>query len=124
MALSSKKILLVDDSSFSRSVLKRILGDGYQYLEATNGLAGIEMFMLERPVLVILDLTMPDMNGMEVLEKIRQVDSSAHILVGSADIQSLTQQEVLSKGASGFIAKPFNPAQLQPLVQALLGSEV
>lgn len=120
METGLKKILLVDDSNFSRNLLKRSLGNQYQILEAGSGLTGIEIFVNERPDLVILDITMPDMNGVEVLEKMRQIDQNARILIGSADVQSFTQNQVMAMGASGYLPKPFSGELIRSVVQALL----
>ena len=122
MNTCAKTILLIDDSNFSRNFLKHALGNDYQFLEAANGLAGIELFANEKPDLVILDLTMPEMNGLEVLEKLRQLNQNARVIIGTADVQEFTFQQVMAAGAAGFIRKPFTPQQVQPIIQSLLGA--
>ncbi len=117
------KILLVDDSAFSRITLKRILGEKYQIIEAANGEDGLRQFEHERPDLVVLDLTMPGMNGLEVLEKIKQLDPLARIVIGTADIQDYNRQKATELGAVGFISKPFQSETLLIMVEQALQSE-
>ncbi|MEJ5199982.1 MAG: response regulator [Anaerolineae bacterium] len=102
------KILIIDDSALSRRLLRRIVESaGHQAIEAIDGVAGLEAYFLERPDLVLLDLTMPGMYGLDVLKKLRELDPTARVLVASADIQSFTQELALQAGAMGFITKPF-----------------
>lgn len=82
------------------------------------------MYLTEKPDLVILDLTMPDMNGFEVLEKLQQIDPKVQVVIGSADVQDFTQPEVLTNGATAFITKPFTPEVVQPLIRSLLEGSV
>jgi len=120
MNLSAIKILLIDDSTFSRNLLKRTLGDKYQYLEAADGMMGIDLFTVAKPDLIFLDLTMPGVSGMEVLQTLQKIDQNARVIIASANVQSLTHQEVMAMGASGFVPKPFTPESVQPIVQLLL----
>lgn len=102
------KILIIDDSALSRRLLRRIVESaGHQAIEAIDGVSGLEAYFLERPDLVLLDLTMPGMYGLDVLKKLRELDPAARVLVASADIQSFTQELALQAGAAGFITKPF-----------------
>jgi two-component system, chemotaxis family, chemotaxis protein CheY len=102
------KILIIDDSALSRRMLRTILeGGGHTVVEAGDGLSGLEQFSIERPDLTFLDLTMPGMNGFEVLEKLRQVDPGARVVVASADIQQSSREMTKTGGAKGFINKPY-----------------
>lgn len=115
-------ILIVDDSSFSRRTLKRILEPaGYIVLEASDGASALERYFLERPDLVLLDLNMGDMHGLEVLEKLRELDPAAAVVAASADIQSSTRELTKSAGARGFIAKPFVAEHVLRAVHMALG---
>jgi len=101
------KIMIIDDSGLSRKMMRAILeGAGYKVLEAADGMSGIELYFLEEPDLVTLDLTMKGMHGLEVLEKLLAMDPKAKVLVASADIQSSTQELALNGGAVGFLTKP------------------
>lgn len=104
----SPKILIVDDSALSRRTLRRILESaGYEVVEAGDGMAALELYFLEKPALVLLDLVMKGMYGLEVLLKLREMDHDVRVVVASADIQSSTRKLVDEAGALGFINKPF-----------------
>jgi two-component system chemotaxis response regulator CheY len=102
------KILVVDDSGMSRRTLRKILEPaGHQVIEAEDGITALENYYLHKPDVVLLDLTMTGMYGIDVLEKLREMDAGARVIVASADIQSSTGKLVEEAGASGFITKPF-----------------
>lgn len=102
------KILVVDDSAMSRRSLKRVLeSDGYAVVEAADGISALETYHLERPDLVMLDMLMHGMYGLDVLSKLREIDSSARVVVVTADIQNSTKALALEGGAMGFVTKPF-----------------
>jgi two-component system chemotaxis response regulator CheY len=115
------KILIVDDSSLSRRTLRRILESAeYDVVEADDGMAALEVYFLEKPGLVLLDLVMKGMYGLDVLVKLREMDQQARVVVASADIQSSTRKMVDEAGALGFINKPFVPEQVIAAVEAAL----
>ena len=104
----NQKVLIVDDSALSRRTLRRILESaGYEVVEAGDGMAALEVYFLEKPDLVLLDLVMKGMYGLDVLVKLREMDQQARVVVASADIQSSTRKMVDEAGALGFIHKPF-----------------
>jgi two-component system, chemotaxis family, chemotaxis protein CheY len=115
------KILVVDDSSLSRRILRRILESaGHQINEAEDGLSALEQYGLDRPDLVLLDLTMTGMHGLDVLCKLREQDKQANVIVATADIQSSSRHLAEAGGARGFLAKPFSPEQVLSTVNAAL----
>jgi two-component system chemotaxis response regulator CheY len=115
------KLLIVDDSALSRRMLRRILErGGHQVIEADEGLSALEGYYLERPDAVLLDLTMNGMHGLDVLEKLRQADSRAAVIIATADIQSSTQAMAREAGACGFISKPFAPDEVLRTVESVL----
>ena len=117
----SGKILIVDDSALSRRTLRRILESaGYEVVEADDGMAALELYFLEKPALVLLDLVMKGMYGLDVLVKLREMDQEARVVVASADIQSSTRKMVDEAGALGFINKPFVSEQVIAGVEAAL----
>ena len=117
----SGKILIVDDSALSRRTLRRILETaGYEVMEADDGMTALEVYFLEKPGLVLLDLVMKGMYGLDVLVKLREMDQEARVVVASADIQSSTRKMVDEAGALGFINKPFVSEQVVAAVKAAL----
>ena len=117
----SGKILIVDDSALSRRTLRRILESaGYEVVEADDGMAALEMYFLEKPGMVLLDLVMKGMYGLDVLVKLREMDQEARVVVASADIQSSTRKMVDEAGALGFVNKPFVSEQVVAAVKAAL----
>ena len=117
----SPKILIVDDSALSRRTLRRILETaGYEVAEANDGMTALELYFLEKPRLVLLDLVMKGMYGLDVLVKLREMDPTAQVVVASADIQSSTRKMVDEAGALAFINKPFISEQVIAAVKAAL----
>ena len=115
------KILIVDDSALSRRTLRRILETaGYEVVEADDGMTALEVYFLEKPRLVLLDLVMKGMYGIDVLVKLREMDQQVRVVVASADIQSSTRKMVDEAGALGFIHKPFIPEQVVAAVETAL----
>ena len=118
----TQKILIVDDSALSRRTLRRICETaGYEVVEANDGMTALEVYFLEKPTLVLLDLVMKGMYGLDVLVKLREMDPKALVVVASADIQSSTRQMVDEAGALSFINKPFISEQVIAAVEAALG---
>src|ERR1044072_8974973 len=121
----SQKILIVDDSALSRRTLRRILETaGYEVVEANDGMTALELYFLEKPSLVLLDLVMKGMYGLDVLVKLREMDPNALVVVASADIQSSTRKLVDEAGAQAFINKPFLSEQVITTVEAALAEGV
>ncbi len=117
----TQKILIVDDSALSRRTLRRILESaGHEVVEADDGMTALEMYFLEKPSLVLLDLVMKGMYGLDVLVKLREMDPNALVVVASADIQSSTRKLVDEAGALAFINKPFISEQVTGAVEAAL----
>jgi two-component system chemotaxis response regulator CheY len=115
------KILVVDDSGLSRRTLRRILeAKGHVINEAEDGDSALEQYFLDKPDLVLLDLVMKGMYGIDVLNKLREMDKDARVIVASADIQSSTHSMVREAGAYGFITKPFLPDTVTEAVDAAL----
>ena len=117
----SGKVLLVDDSGLARRSTRRVLEQaGYIVVEAEDGLSALERFALEKPDLVLLDLVMAGMYGLDVLAKLREMDPDARVVVMSADVQTSSRDMVQSAGASGFLNKPAAPAAVIDMVERVL----
>lgn len=119
----SATVLLVDDSGLARRGTRRILESaGYKVIEAEDGLSALEQFALQRPSVVLLDLVMKGMYGLDVLTKLRELDPNAKVIIVSADVQTSSQDLVREAGAVGFLTKPVDAAQvLDQVSKALTG---
>ncbi len=117
-------ILVTDDSGFQRTIITSILkNEGYDVIQAKNGREGLEMTGSQRPDLVILDILMPDMNGIEVLQEIRTNYPGIPVIMSTADIQKTTHEECMEKGAVAFLTKPINKAVLLDAVSKALSRD-
>lgn len=105
-----KNVLIVDDAAFMRMKLKDILEkNGYTVVgEAQNGAEAVQLFQEVHPDLVTMDITMPEMNGIEALKKIKEIDSSAKVVMCSAMGQQGMVMDAIRSGAVDFIVKPFD----------------
>ena len=114
-------IMVVDDSTFARRVHRRILESaGHRVVEASTGLGALETYALERPHLVLLDLSMEDLGGVEVLRKLREIEPTVCVVVISADVQRSTEQMVREGGAIQFLGKPVSEDGLLRTVSSVL----
>ena len=119
-----KKILIVDDSAMSRRMMRRIVESaGFEVVEAEEGPEALEKYYLDKPVAVFLDLTMRDMYGLEVLEKLRQMDPNARVIIASADIQDMTRDSVTQAGADAFINKPLTSEKVLGALNEVIAKE-
>lgn len=117
------KILIVDDSGLSRRISRRILeAAGHEVDDAADGFSALERYALERPDLVLLDVTMSEMNGLEVLQKLKAMDPSACVVMATADVQSSTRTLAQSSGALGFVYKPLSAESVLPVVSEALAA--
>ena len=117
-------IMIVDDSNYTRRTHRRIVESGGHVVhEAATGMAAIEAFFVHRPDLVLLDLTMEDMGGLEVLEKLRALDAGARVIVVTADVQRSTAKLVAESGAVRFLGKPVSAEGLLGAVREVLAGE-
>ncbi len=117
----SAKILLVDDSALARRSVRQMLeGAGYEVAEAEDGLIALERYFLEKPDLVILDLVMNGMMGLDVLQKLHEMDPKVLAIVVSADIQHSSREMAEAGGARDFLNKPVDRASLLSAVSRAL----
>ena len=103
-------VFIIDDNEMTRSVLRMIIqGDAYDVVgDAANGKSGLERVLKLSPDVVCLDVLMPDSDGLEVLEQIKQALPQTIVLMVTASNDRATVQTALQRGANGFIVKPFN----------------
>lgn len=117
----ANRVLIVDDAPMVRSIIKRSLTKAdYDVVgEAGDGLEAVELFNQLKPDFVILDLTLPGLHGLEVLEKIRETDAEVKILVVSSLDQDALESDLFQSGASGFLWKPFDTGSIVKSLQRI-----
>jgi two-component system chemotaxis response regulator CheY len=116
-------ILIVDDDAFVRSVLRDVLeGRGHALLEAEDGREALDVLGERSPQLVLLDLFMPRLSGMEALAMMRERWPSARVLVISSLESERLVAEALEAGAAGYITKPFHPLEITSAVDRALAN--
>ena len=118
------KILTVDDAAFMRNIIKSTLGRaGYtEIFEAADGFQAIEKYMQIQPDLVLLDITMPNLDGLEALRAIRTANPNANVVMCTAMGQEFMVLDAMKYGARDFIVKPFKADRLIRTVTAIIGA--
>jgi two-component system chemotaxis response regulator CheY len=116
------RILVVDDAAFMRMRCTKLLEDnGYETVEAGTGIEAVKIYQDQRPDGVLMDITMPDMDGIETLKKLIEIDSSAKIAMVTAMGQQSMVIEALKSGARDFVVKPFNAERVLAAVKKITG---
>lgn len=117
------KILVVDDAAFMRLRTAKVLTEaGHTVIEAENGLRAVEVYGLERPDVVLMDVTMPELDGLSALVEIRRRDPTAKVAMLTAMGQQSIVIEAIKAGARDFVVKPFEPERVLGAVEKLLAS--
>ncbi len=116
------KLLIVDDSMVVRGAIEKIARrpEITDIVTAENGLKAVEAFEQHRPSLVTMDLTMPELDGLDCISRIRQIDPQASILVISAINSHDTAMAAVERGACGFLTKPFTTSELNDAIGELI----
>ena len=119
----AKNILICDDAAFMRMMIKDILTkNGYNVAgEAENGAKAVEKFNELKPDLVLMDITMPEVDGIQALKNIKAADSGAMVIMCSAMGQQAMVIEAIQGGAKDFIVKPFQPDRVLEAVKKVVG---
>jgi two-component system chemotaxis response regulator CheY len=103
------KILVVDDAEFLRvRITKMLVGEGYEVNEAENGAKALELYQQIKPDVVLMDITMPEMDGLTALKSIKAIDSNARIIMLTALGQESVVMEAVKAGAKDFVVKPYD----------------
>ncbi|MBF0410629.1 MAG: response regulator [Candidatus Riflebacteria bacterium] len=117
-----KTVLIVDDAAFMRMMIRDILSkNGYEVLgEAQTGKEAVELYKKLKPDLVTMDITMPEMNGIDAVKAIKSLDPGARIVMCSAMGQQAMVIDAIQAGARDFVVKPFQPNRVIEAVQKAL----
>lgn len=116
-----KRVLIVDDAAFMRISIRNIISkNGYEIAgEAGNGNEAVQKYMELRPDIVTMDITMPEVNGLEALKQIRQIEPSAVVVMVSALGQESMVRDAVMAGAKGFVVKPFKEETIMAALSKL-----
>lgn len=116
------KILIAEDAEFMRLRVAHMLSEaGYQALEAENGRVAVDVYKNSNPDLVLMDITMPELDGLAALKAIRDHDPQARVVMLSALGQETSVFEAMKAGANDFMIKPFERERVLNVISALLG---
>lgn len=117
------KILIVDDAAFMRMMIKDILTkNGYEVVaEAANGVEAVELYKSHQPDLVTMDITMPEMDGIEAVKQIKGINPAAKVIMCSAMGQQSMVMDAIKAGANDFIVKPFQADRVLEAVKKIVG---
>jgi two-component system, chemotaxis family, chemotaxis protein CheY len=119
-------VVIVDDTVFMRATLKKVLSDaGFQVVgEAENGQVGVERYQELHPDVIMLDITMPIMDGLAALQEIKKINPDAAVIMCTALGQERIVMQALEYGAKDYIIKPFKPEKVVEAVQKAAGAAV
>jgi two-component system, chemotaxis family, chemotaxis protein CheY len=118
-----KRVMVCDDAAFMRMMIKDILvKNGYEIAaEAENGLKAVEQYPDAKPDLVLMDITMPEVDGIEAVRRIKALDPNANVIMCSAMGQQAMVIEAIQAGAKDFIVKPFQADRVLEAVRKVIG---
>lgn len=115
------KVLIVDDTAFMRATIRRILEkcSGYEIFEAVNGLEAVKKYKMIQPDFVIMDISMPVMDGIEAVRQIKAFDKETNIIICSLQGQKNNVMEAIKSGARSFLVKPVKEDKLMAEISKL-----
>ena len=115
------KVLIIDDAKFTRTMLKRIIAEfGHETIEASNGREGLDKICSAQPDIVLVDIHMPEMDGVELLSVLRETHTDVPVIVISADVQDITKDKCIDLGVSDFFNKPPDKGKLKIAIEKIL----
>jgi two-component system chemotaxis response regulator CheY len=115
------KILIVDDAEFLRMrISKMLVAEGHEVIEAENGLQAVDTFKTAHPDLVLMDITMPEMDGLTALKTIKGVDPAARVIMLTALGQESVVLDAIKSGAKDFVVKPFERERVIGAINKIL----
>jgi two-component system, chemotaxis family, chemotaxis protein CheY len=117
------KILIVDDAAFMRVRAAKVLSEnGHQVLQAENGVQAVQLYRQWRPDAVLMDITMPEMDGLQALRAIKQLDPGARVAMVTAMGQRQVVMDAVKSGARDFVVKPFQPDRVLAAIEKMLAA--
>jgi len=118
-----RKILIIEDVEWNRDLLVQILEEDYELVEAANGTEGLDKAQSESPDLILMDMSLPEMDGWELAGKIRQTEAGKDvpIIAVTAHAMAGDEERALEAGCNGYVAKPIDEDVLLDTIQELLG---
>jgi CheY-like chemotaxis protein len=117
-----KTILICDDEPALRELIRASMDDGYEFAEASDGIVAIELAKELRPDMVILDLMLPRLSGLEVLARLNEDEELKDVPILVITAWNETREDVLAAGADDFVSKPFDPEELRSAVKRLVAA--
>ena len=117
-----KTILICDDEPALRELIRASMDDGYEFAEASDGIIALELAREVEPDLVILDLMLPRLSGLEVLARLNEDEQLKDVPVLVITAWNETREDVLAAGADDFVSKPFDPEDLKAAVNRLVAA--
>ena len=117
------KVLIVDDASFMRMTIRQMIEPhGHEVVgEAGDGVEAVKKFIEVKPEVVLLDITMPEMNGVEALKRMKELEPTAKVIICSAMGQQAMVAQAIQSGAKDFIVKPFQAERVIEAVKKVIG---
>jgi two-component system cell cycle response regulator DivK len=121
--MSDRRVLYVEDNEYNRKIVRQMLSrTSYRLLEATDGEEGVAMAQRELPDLILMDVQLPKLSGLDATRRLRADPRTAHIplVVVTSFALSGDDQQAMDAGASAYLAKPYSPRDLLALIRKLL----
>jgi two-component system, chemotaxis family, chemotaxis protein CheY len=119
------KILVVDDSGLARRTMRGLLEEmGHQVEEASDGSQALERYVLNRHDVILLDMVMHGMYGLEVLTKFKELNPNLPVIIATADVQRFTREQVQAAGAAAIVNKPVKKEELTSILGVILSGGV
>lgn len=117
------RVMIVDDAMFMRMTIKKMLeANGHTVAgEASNGVEAVKKYAEVRPDIVMLDITMPEMDGVNALKRIKEIDPQANVVMCSAMGQQAMVAQAIQAGAKDFVVKPFEESRIIAAIDRILG---
>ncbi len=121
--MNGKLVLYVEDNEFNRKIVRDLLArTSYRLIEAVDGVVGVDTALSEQPDLIIMDIQLPGMSGLDATRKLRADPKTAHIpiIVVTSFALSGAPQSAIAAGASAYLAKPYSPRELLASIRDLV----